>query len=130
MAEPTAFISHFRVKEGAIEQLTALSGRASAELEAGKPRTVLFLAYLDEGRGVISFLHAFPDAEAMDVHFEGSGERSRAVAEYIEPLGWEIYGPASPSALETLREAAAASGATLSVHPEYVGGFLRLAQSS
>ena len=130
MAEPTAFISHFRVKEGAIEQLTELSGRATAALEAGMPRTVLFLAYLDEARGVISFLHAFPDAEAMDTHFEGSGERARAVSQYIEPMGWEIYGPVSTDALDNLRQAAMAANVSLSVHPEYVAGFLRLAPSS
>ena len=130
MSEPTVFISHFRVKGGKLQELKEFSARATAQLEAGKPRTVLFLVYLDEGGGVISFLHAFADAEAMDIHFEGSDERSRVASEYIEPLGWEVYGQASATALEKLRQAAAASNVSLSVHPEYASGFLRLLPSS
>ena len=126
MPEPIFFLSHFRIKEGRLDAVRQLTSEAAARLQAEKPRTVLFLSYLDADGGTISFLHAFADAESMDLHFVGADERSRAAYEYIEPLGWEFYGRPSTAALETMRQAAASAGVSLALHPEYLAGFLRL----
>lgn len=127
MSEPIFFISHFRVKEGGLAEMQQLLHDTTERLHAEKPRTLLFLSYADEDGGQISFLHAFADAESMDLHFEGSDERSAAAYRYVEPIGWEFYGRPSAAALETMRQAAAKAGATLTVRPEYQAGFLRLA---
>ncbi len=126
MSEPIVFISHFRIRDGQFDALKRLALEATESLRSQKPRTVLFLSYFDEDRSAISFLHAFADADAMDVHFEGAAERSSAALEFIEPGGWEFYGSPSTAALETMRQTATASGATLTVQPEYLAGFLRL----
>ena len=126
MSEPIVFISHFRIKDGQFDALKRLTFDTTDSLRSQKPRTVLFLSYVDEDRRAISFLHAFADADAMDVHFEGAAERSSAALEFIEPVGWEFYGSPSTAALETMRQTATASGATLTVQPEYLAGFLRL----
>ena len=125
MPEPIFFLSHFRIKEGQLDVVRRIASEGAARLHAEKPRTVLFLSYLDAD-GTISFLHAFADPESMDVHIVGADERSRAASEYIEPLGWEVYGNPSPVALETLRRAADSAGKALVRHPEYLAGFLRL----
>jgi hypothetical protein len=126
MSEPIFFLSHFRIKDGQLDFVRQLTSEVAARLQAEKPRTALFLTYLDgEGR-TISFLHAFADAESMDLHFVGSDERSRTAYEYMEPLGWEVYGSPSSAALETLNQAADSSGVRLATHPEYLAGFLRL----
>ena len=65
----------------------------------------------------------------MDLHFEGSDERSAAVYEFVEPDGFEIYGRPSDEALETMRQAADGSGVSLTVRPEHLGGFLRAPSS-
>lgn len=126
MSEPLFFISHFRIKGGQFDALKRLALDATDSLRSQKPRTVLFLSYVDEDRSAISFLHAFADADAMDIHFEGAAERSSAALEFIEPVGWEFYGSPSTASLEAMRRTATASGATLSVHPKYLAGFLRL----
>ena len=126
MTEPIFFLSHFRIKEGQLDLVRQLSKEAAARLEAEKPRTVLFLSYLDADGGTISFLHAFADPESMDMHIVGADERSRAASQYIEPLGWEVYGNPSSVALETLRQTADSAGVSLASHPEYLAGFLRL----
>jgi hypothetical protein len=127
MPEPVFFLSHFRIKEGQLNAVRQLTSNVAARLQAEKPRTVLFLSYLDADAETISFLHAFPDAESMDVHFVGSDERSQAAYEYIEPTGWEFYGRPSPATLEAMRQAAAPAGVSLVLHhPEYLAGFLRL----
>ena len=126
MSEPVVFISHFAVKEGALEELKRMGGAAVEGIREGKPGTVLFLSYLDEEGGRISFLHAFPDADAMDRHFEGADERAAAAYEFIEPRGWEIYGKPSERAMEGMRATAARFGVPLVVESEFNAGFLRL----
>ena len=127
MSEPVFFISHFAIKEGALEDLKARSGEVIQRLREEKPRTVLFLSYLDEEGGRISFLHAFPDADALDEHFAGADERAAAVYEFIEPQGWEFYGRASEQALAGMRATAERFGVPVVVEPRFNGGFLRLA---
>jgi hypothetical protein len=126
MSEPVVFISHFAVKEGALAELKRMSGAAVEGLREGKPRTVLFLSYLDDEGGRISFLHAFPNADAMDQHFEGADDRAAAAYEFIEPRGWEFYGKPSERAMEGMRATAAKFGVPLVVEPEFNAGFLRL----
>jgi hypothetical protein len=126
MPEPVVFISHFGIKEGMLDDMKRLSEDVIERLREGKPRTVLFLAYLDEQGTEVSFLHAFPDAEAMDLHFEGVDERVAAAYQYLEPRGWEIYGRPSEAALASMREGATKAGVSLTVLPDHLGGFLRL----
>jgi hypothetical protein len=126
MSEPVVFISHFGIKEGTLADLKRLSEEVIEQLREEKPRTVLYLAYLDEEGTEVSFLHAFPDAESMDLHFEGVDERVKAAYQYIEPRGWVIYGRPSEAAMESMRQAASGAGVPLTVYPDQLVGFLRL----
>jgi hypothetical protein len=126
MPEPISFLSHFRIKDGQLDLVRQLTRETAARPQAEKPRTVLFLSYLDADGGTISFLHAFADAESMDLHFVGADERSRTAYEHIEPLGWAVYGNPSSAALETLGQAADSAGVSLALHPEFLAGFIRL----
>jgi quinol monooxygenase YgiN len=128
MIEPIVFISHFRIKTDQLDAFGAYFQEGAVGLRAEKPRTVAFLAYADETGARASIIHVFPDADAMDLHFEGAAERSRAAYEFLEPDGWEIYGDPSPAALHTMRGAASAAGVSLTVQPGQIGGFLRLAE--
>ena len=130
MPEPLVFISHFRVKEGASDAVREMGRSATARIEADKPGTAAMAAYLDDDATHLSIVHVFPSADAMDAHFVGSEQRSAAAYELIVPAGWEIYGPASAAAIETMRTEAAAAGVTLTVWPEPAGGFLREMGSS
>jgi quinol monooxygenase YgiN len=125
MPEPIVFISHFKVRESKLEGFEELSRAAQASLEREKPRTVAYLFYLNEDRSALTIVHVFPDADAMDVHFEGSDERAAAAYEFVEPAGWEIYGKPNAGALETMREAAARSNVELVLQRHHMGGFLR-----
>ncbi len=127
MSAPIVFVSHFRMKEGSLEPLTALVRDVTALLEQEKPRTVLYLSYVDEGRGLISFIHAFGDAGSMAEHFEGADERSSAAYAFMEPAGWEIYGQTTANVAEAMQRAAAAAGVTLTAGSDHLAGFLRLA---
>ncbi len=126
MAEPIVFISHFRVRPGRLDDVRQMSQAVAARLERQNPRTAVFLLYLDEPAMQLTIVHLFADAESMDLHFEGSDQRSQAAYEFFEPAGWEIYGQPSDAALATMRSDAAVAGVTLAVAAEYVAGFLRV----
>src|ERR687892_1952535 len=124
MDQPILFVSHWHVQPGALDQLRQLSAEVAARMRAEKPRTLSWLAYLDDSGTSISFVHVFADAEAMDLHIEGA----KAAYDLMEPRGWEIYGAPSDSALGLMRRTAEAAGVTLRHEPQFVmGGFLRLA---
>ena len=129
MSEPIVFISHFRVRTGKLDDFRRSTDAVTRSLEMEKPRTLVFLSYVDADGANVSFVHAFADAESMDLHIEGAAERSQAAYELLEPDGWEIYGAPSDAALGMMRRAAEASGVRLSVQPGYLDGFLRLAPS-
>ena len=129
MPGPVVFISHFAVKEGRLDDLRRLADEIGGDLRTSKPGTAAYLMYLDEDGSRFTVAHCFPDADAMDRHFEGSDERTAAAFEVMDPLGWEIYGRPSDAALETMRQGAQATGVPLAVLPEYLGGFLRLGSS-
>jgi hypothetical protein len=125
VSKPVVFISHFGIKEGTLGDLRRLSEEVIERLRQDKPRTVLYLAYLDAEGTQVSFLHAFPDAESMDLHFDGADERAKAAYQFLEPRGWEIYGRPSEEAVESMRQAAEGAGVPLTVLPDHLGGFLR-----
>ena len=125
MSEPIVFISHLRIKSGKLDECKQFVQRGATLMESSKPGTVAFLAYLNEDGTEVSFVHLFPDAEAMERHMEGAGDRARAAYELLEPAGFEIYGKAPEAILEMLKRASG-SGATLRVKPQPLAGYIRL----
>ena len=125
MSESIVFISHFRVTPGRLGDLKQRVREVTAEPEAEKPRTVLFVAYLDEDGTNATFAHVFSDAAAMDLHFEGAEQRSAAAADLLTPTGWEIYGTPGEAVIQMMSQAAMASSVSLSLAPTRLAGFLR-----
>lgn len=125
--QPIVFISHFTVKAGHVAELRHMWDSVAADLEATRPRTAAFLAFLAEKGDRFSIVHVFPDADAMAAHSVGAGDRSRAGYEHFTPAGWEIYGMPHEAELEMMREGARAAGVNLSLEPGALGGFLRMA---
>ena len=78
MSEPVFFISHFAIKEDALEDLKGRTGEVMQRLREEKPRTVLFLSYLDEEGGRISFLHAFSGCRRVGRALRGRGRAGRS----------------------------------------------------
>lgn len=125
MAEPIVFISRHRIVEERRDDLARAYAGAVDLIRATKPATALFAAYLDQAGAEVRIVHAFRDAAAMALHFEGSGERSQAAAGLMTPAGFEIYGRAPGPAIDQLRREAAPTHAHVDVLDETLGGFLR-----
>src|SRR5262245_20120091 len=125
MSEPIVFVSLSRVKDGQLEGFRAFLREGARALEADKPGTVVFLAYVDASGKEAAIVHVFPDADAMDAHLQGVDERSSAADAFIGTTGYEIYGSPSPQVLEAMQRFAASEGVPLTIRPDLVGGYLR-----
>lgn len=125
MSAPIVFISTHRIKEGKLHDIRELSREATPMLEKGKPETVLFQGYLNEEGNEVTFVHVFPDANAMDIHFQGAGERTGKAYEFIEPRHFEIYGTPSDQVLAAMAKEAG-PGIDLLLKPQPLFGFIRL----
>lgn len=123
MPDPIVFVSHSRVKEGKLEAFREMSLEVFPTMEASKPGTLLHYGYTSEDGSELSFVHVFPDADAMDAHFVGASDRAGSAMDYIETYRFEVYGTPSEQALGMLGQA---PGADLVVHPGGFGGYLRL----
>ena len=119
------FISRNRVLPGKLDEVRAFLAAGSPMIESSKPRTLAFLPYLDASGERLAIVHLFADPAAFDLHLEGADERSVAAYELIAPLGFEVYGPASASAIAMLHAGARAAGVEMTVAPELPAGFLR-----
>jgi hypothetical protein len=127
MSDPIVFVSHHRIKPGKADALKALMPEMWSVMETEKPRTLMNLAFLNQEGTEVTFMHAFADRGAMRLHSEGADERAQQAYEYVEPIGFEIYGSAGEQIVEGMRAEAADGDATLTLWPEFVSGFLRLA---
>jgi quinol monooxygenase YgiN len=125
MSEPIVFISHFKIKEGKLDDLKQHSQKMMELIKAEKPGTVVFLQYFNEEGTKLSIIHVFPDADAFDRHGEGVAERAKAAFEFIERTRIEIYGTPNDQALAMLRPPDG-SGIVFNHMPQLNGGYIRL----
>ena len=126
MDQAIVFVSHWLVRPGTLDRLRQLSQEVAARFQAEKPRTLSWLAYLDESGASISFVHCL----RMPKPWVCMSRPARPANDLIEPRGWEIYGTPSDAVLDQMRRTAEAAGVTLRLEPELLpGGFLRLAAS-
>jgi quinol monooxygenase YgiN len=124
MSGPIVYISHFRIKEGREEQWWSSVDQVLPGLEVEKPRTVFQNFYSDEAGTTASVVHVFADAAAMDSHMEGADARARSAYEYLEPVGFEVYGKPTESYLATMRDLPEGD-ALLRVEPNHRAGYSR-----
>ena len=127
MSDPIVFISHSHVKEGQLEPFREMSLEMFPMMEGAKPETFLHYGYSNEDGSELSFVHVFPDADAMDAHFVGAGDRAGGAADYIDTYRFEVFGTPSEQALAMLGQA---PGVDMVVHPTGFGGYMRLGEDS
>lgn len=124
MTDPIVFISRNRVKEGLFDNFSKHYHDSVPPIEAGKPGTLVQLAYVNEDATEVVIIRLFSNAEAMDFHLQGADERSKAAYEFIEPLRIEIYGTPNKYAMEMMNKVAG-SGIDVSVNSQHIGGYIR-----
>jgi hypothetical protein len=122
VAGPIVFVSHFRIKTGHEDEFQEMANQVIPNLDATKPRTAFQHFYLDKDGTSVSIVHVFPDSEAFDLHMEGASDRTQAAMEFLEPIGFELYGEPTESFMAAMGDA---SG-MLRIEPTHMGGYDRL----
>lgn len=123
--DPIVFISESRVRPGKAAPLRAFLAMGARGLEAMKPNTLAFLAYLDEAETTLTIVHVFANPDGLDDHVAGAGERSSAADEFIETASMTVHGNASAVGMAAIRHGLAAS-VPVKTGATYVDGFMRL----
>ena len=124
---PIVFISQSRIRTGQLAGLRSFLAAGVPALEAAKPKTLGFLAYLDEASMTMTIVHQFANAAGFAAHLEGADDRSEAAAAYIEPLAMEIHGAAHEATIDAIRTGLP-TGVPVVIRADFLGGFLRLSQ--
>jgi hypothetical protein len=124
---PIVFISQSRIRPGQLAGLRSFLAVGVPALEAAKPKTLAFLAYVDEASMTLAIIHQFANAAGFAAHVEGADDRSDAAEAFIEPLAMEIHGAADEATVTAIRSGLP-SGVPVLVRADYLGGFLRLVQ--
>jgi hypothetical protein len=124
MTDPIVFVSRNRVKKGMLDDFMKYYRDSVPLTEAGKPGTLVQLAYVSEDTTEVTIVRIFPNAEALDLQLQGADQRSKVAYQFIEPTSVEIYGTPGSFALEMMKKVAG-SGIDVRISPQFIGGFIR-----
>ena len=113
MSEPIVFVSHLKIKDSKLEAFKQASREIFEMMEASKPGALVHLGFVNEDGTKISFIYVYPIAEAMDDHMGGVEDRATKALEFLDTIGYEIYGAPSGQVMQKM-EQFAGSGITLS----------------
>ena len=126
MASPFILITSHRVQDGELPKLEEL-GRAFVEsIDANEPDVLDFELYLSEDGTQLTHLLIQRDAEAMDRHFQVSGELIGKSLEVAKTTDITVLGQPGPILSQVLA-ANAAEGVRVSVLPRLMNGVVRIA---
>ena len=124
MSEPVVFIIRFKIKEGkAVEFRNHYQNSIQPTFDA-KPGTLSQLAFENEDATVFTVIRHFPNPDALDLHLQGADARTKKSFKFIEPYCIEIFGSPNLATLENM-EKIAGSDVSVSISPNYMGGFIR-----
>ena len=124
MPDPIVFINRNKIKDGKVDEFREHYCDSVPPIEAGKPGTLVQLAYENEEATEVTIVRLFPNADALDQQIQGANERSKKTYEYIEPISIEIFGKPNPATVEMMKKIAG-SGVVVTINPNYLGGFIR-----
>jgi len=124
MSDPIVFISRNRIKLGLFEDFDRHYRESLPATEAGKPGTLVQLAFVSDDLTEVSILRVFPNVEALDKQLQGADERAKKTYQFIEPIDIKIYGNPGSYAMEMMKKVAGA-GIEVKLMPRCIGGFIR-----
>jgi quinol monooxygenase YgiN len=124
MSGPIVFIIRFKIKAGMVDGFRKHYLDSIQPTFDTKPGTLSQLAYENEAATRFTVIRLFPNPDALDHHLQGADDRSKKTFTFVEPFSVEIFGTPNKGTLEKM-EKIAGSGVTMSISPNYMGGFIR-----
>ncbi len=125
MSAPFILVTTHRIREGRLDEFTALTEQYLQFVEAHEPDMLAHYAYLDEDRTEVSLVQVHPAAASAERHMQVAGELiGRGIALTEGTTRIEVYGRPGPIVGKAV-EANAESGATVSVKATILGHVTR-----
>jgi hypothetical protein len=123
---PFTFVTTHTINDGRLADYMRQHSEFITLLETNEPRLLDFRAHMNEEQTEVTFLFAFPDAEAADVHMQVAREHIGRRLEITKTARLEIYGGTPGPILQQVLIANADMGVPVSVKPTHIGGFSRM----
>jgi quinol monooxygenase YgiN len=128
MAAPFIVVRTFTIREGKREGFEQFLREFFKIIEANESRLLAINADVNEDGTEVTFVHVHPDAASMELHEKVDHEHTeRARSQFLDATtSLQVYGKPTDVILEKAKQLAE-TGIPLSVKPEHLGGFTRLA---
>lgn len=126
MREPLIHIFTATIAEGQVEGYRQYAREHAEFVEAKHPGLLAFHLYLDEDARKVAAVQVHPDADSMDFFMkEVVAEHGVKAYEFVEQGSErsEVYGVLNDGTRDQIEH----YGVPLSLHPQHLGGFTRLA---
>jgi hypothetical protein len=131
MAAPVIFISTYAIRAGTLHGLRQFLQELFGVLEQNEPRALAINAYVNGEGTEVAIVQVHPDGASIKEYWKAVHEHTgRELAQFLDaPTSTQVYGDTSDLVLARTRHSAQ-SGVVMSVKPEHVGGFTRLAPAA
>ncbi|MBI3972481.1 MAG: hypothetical protein HY332_14465 [Chloroflexi bacterium] len=130
MAAPFIVINTYAIKEGKLEGFRQFVPELFKILEAIEPRVLAINAYVNEDGTEATIVQVHPDAASLEHHHQVAHEHTERAHQFLDATtSIQVYGKPSDVILKRARQLAG-SGVAVSVKPEHLGGFTRLAAAA
>lgn len=131
MPAPVIFIGTCTIKDGKLQDFRQFLRELFEVLEANELRALAVNAYLNGEGTEVAIVQVHPDAASIKEYWKAVHQHTgRELAHYLDaPTSAQVYGYTSDLILARTRHSAE-SGVAVSVKPEHVGGFTRLAAAA
>ena len=130
MVGPFIFITTYAIDEGRLDAFRQFVRELIDVLEASAPRVLAINAYVNADGTEAAIIQVHPDAGSMKEYWRVvHAHTGQAFGQFVErSTSVRVYGATGDVDLERTRHSAR-SGVDVSVMPEHLGGFTRLAPS-
>ena len=130
MVAPFIVITTFTIKEGKLEGFKQFLQELFKVIEVNEPRLLAINAYVNEDSTEVTFVRVYPDAASTEDHKKVHEHTERARREFLDATtSIQVYGKPNDVLLKNARQLAG-TGVDVSVKPEHLGGFTRLAAAA
>ncbi len=131
MAEPVAYVTTFRIKEGKFQDYQRFLAALLKGIEESEPRIIAIHTFANEDGTEMTSIQLHPDAESMDAHMQVLAKTMGQLAEeltdvfqFIELVRAEVFGAPGERASE-MDKPLIEAGVPFTFKPRHVDGFTR-----
>jgi len=131
VAEPVAYVTTFRIKEGKFQDYQRFLAELLKAIEENEPRIIAIHTFANEDGTEMTSIQLHPDTESMDAHTQVLAETMGQLAEertdvfqFIELVRAEVFGAPGERASE-MDKPLIEAGVPFTFKPRHVGGFTR-----